>query len=969
MTKPGKDMRLDQQLVLPLEGESSDRRSFLRLMGFGVAAGALASCSRAPTSNAVPWLTAPEDITAGRAYRMATTCAACPTGCGALVTCKDGRPLKMEGLVGHAVSAGALCAIGQASILELYDSQRIDGPQHGGKEASWADADAAVIATLETLRAKGRVRLLTDTRTGPATLGAIRNFLDRCQDGRHVMYDPLSCSAMAAAHLATHGVRAVPRADLAKVRVLASFDADFLGTWYSPVEHARGWAAARREKKPGVHSRHWHFESAMTVTGGVADIRRRLAPHEIPTAITILAELVEGRGRQGGGLACAEDLALLAAELRAAKGSALVLCGVNDSAVQTQVNRINAALGAYGTTLSMESASRQRLGDDAALATLFGELDSGSVDLLIVAGVNPAFDHPDKAAALAKARMLVSLATNPDETSALAQWICPESHFLERWDDHEAVDGLVSVGQPLIRPLMNGRTLRMTLTRWSGEQGDELALLKQAFESGVFPRQKEIASFPRWWRDLVHSGSARVASRNKATAFNAAGVQKATHNAAPAPGAFALVIAPKLGILDGRHAHNPWLQELSDPISRLAWECEACLSPAAAARLGVSEGDVVRLSAAGHESLKAPVHIVPGQHDEVITFPPGYGRKATERFAGIGPEWWEGKRTLATGERLGSNAAAWRGVASVTVERTGEHVDLATVQDYRSLEVPAHLAPPHGAVRDHVRHASVAALALDAHAAHAGLHHPAPLELWSPDHANAGPRWGLSIDLSACNGCSACVIACQAENNVPVVGRDEVQRHREMAWIRIDRYESGTGDDVVVHQQPMMCQHCGHAPCESVCPVLATVHSADGLNQQVYTRCVGTRYCANTCPYKVRRFNWFDYPHEDALENHALNPDVTVRTRGVMEKCSLCVQRIQEARLEARRLGMPVADGDIQTACQQTCPTDAIVFGNLADPKSAVALLAAGGRSYRVLEELNVAPSVHYLADVRNPRA
>jgi molybdopterin-containing oxidoreductase family iron-sulfur binding subunit len=969
MTTPRNMQRLDQQLVLPLEGESSDRRSFLRLMGFGVAAGALASCSRAPVSKAVPWLTAPEDITAGRAYRMATTCAACPTGCGALVTCKDGRPLKMEGLPGHAVSDGALCAVGQASVLELYDSQRIDGPQRSDKPCAWADADVAIANALDTLKSAGRVRILTDTRTGPATLATIQSFLARTKDGRHVMYDALSCSAIAAAHLATHGLRAMPRIDLAKAKVLAAFDADFLGTWYSPVEHARGWAAARRNKQPDAHSRHWHFESSMSVTGGVADIRRRLAPHELPAAIARLAALVTGGGGIRSELSCEADLVLLADELRSARGSALVLCGTNDVGVQTQVNQINAALGAYGSTLDLGTSSRQRRGDDAAVLELWNELDSGSVDLLIVAGVNPAFDFPARASTLSKARLFVSLATNHDETSALAHWTCPEPHFLERWDDHEAQDGVVAIGQPLIQPLMNGRTLRLSLARWSGDQSDELALLKRSFEANVFSRQKDIGSFTRWWRDLLHNGFARVAPRGGAHPFQPNGVQAAAARTAPSGGEFALVLTPKVGILDGRHAHNPWLQELADPVSRLAWECEACLSPAAAARLGVSEGDVVRIEAQGMQALRAPVHILPGLHDQVITFPLGYGRACTERFAGIGPKWWEGERTLAQGQRLGSNVAAWREIAHVRVERSGEHVELATVQDYRSLEVPAHLAPAHGEVRNHVRHASVAALAADPHAAHAGTHHPAAAELWSPDHANSGPRFGLAIDLSACNGCSACVIACQAENNVPVVGRDEVRRHREMAWIRIDRYESGTGDDVAVHQQPMMCQHCGHAPCESVCPVLATVHSADGLNQQVYNRCVGTRYCANTCPYKVRRFNWFDYPHEDALENHALNPDVTVRTRGVMEKCSMCVQRIQEARLEVRRLGLAVEDGDIQTACQQTCPTQAIVFGNLDDPKSKVAMLAAGGRSYRVLEELNVAPSVHYLADVRNPRA
>jgi molybdopterin-containing oxidoreductase family iron-sulfur binding subunit len=438
-----------------------------------------------------------------------------------------------------------------------------------------------------------------------------------------------------------------------------------------------------------------------------------------------------------------------------------------------------------------------------------------------------------------------------------------------------------------------------------------------------------------------------------------------------------LVLYPKVGIPDGSHAYNPWLQELPDPITKATWDNYACLSPAAAGQLSLAEGDVVRVEVRDGKgrggSIDLPVLVQPGQHDQAVAVALGYGSVLSERFAGIGPAWLEAQPTVGENGLVGRNAApllAWQGAAlrytrvGVELTKTGKNRPPAVAQLRDTLNLPAHLAPPGQERRPIVRETTLAALG--ASGLNPEARPEAPADLWPDDHPYPGRRWGMVIDLQACTGCSACVVACQAENNVPVVGRDEVRRQREMHWLRIDRYYSGDPTAVEVAHQPMLCQQCERAPCETVCPVLATTHSEEGLNEQVYNRCVGTRYCANNCPYKVRRFNWFDYAHDDALQNLVLNPDVTVRSRGVMEKCTFCVQRLEEARIEARRRGEPLRDGEVQTACQQSCPARAIVFGDLNDPESRVARLRKDRRHYRALEELNIGPSVGYLKVVRN---
>lgn len=905
---------------LPLQqvDEGSSRREFLKAAGFVFGGSALTGCSRAPAEKAMPYLSQPEGLVAGRAQHYASTCAACAAGCGLLVKVRDGRPIKLEGNPDQAISRGATCAVGQASILGLYDSLRLKHPTAGGKPSTWRDVDAAIRSRL---RPDSAVRYLSGTITSPTKQAAIEKFLAQFHNARHVMYDAISASAILEAHYRTHGARVLPHYRFDRADVIASFEADFLGTWISPVEFARDYTSRRL---PPVRSWHEQFEARMSLTGSKADRRVRLAPAVIRDRLSHLAEDISGAGGDE-----------LAGRLLHARGRSLVVCGVNDPEAQILVNEINHLLGNYGTTLDIERPSRQRQGDDRELARLLDEIRSGEVGGLFIDGVNPMAELPDPPE-LSRVGLVVSFAGSVDETAVHAHFICPDHHYLESWSDAEPITGLISLTQPSIRPLGDTRAVVESLSTWSGQPASARDLLRQRYEAG--------------WEHAVQTGFIETEPPARNLAWKALPTSR---RQAPALGSgYTLVLYSSVGMLDGRHAYNPWLHELPDPITKITWDNCAALSPTAAASLGVADGDIVRI-----ESLELPVVVQPGQHDSVVSVALGYGRKASERFANIGPRWIDRRPTVNGKGRIGENAARFLSLENgamryerdgVRIAKTGRRIELAATQIHHTLEGRAIVqeigltefgTPPEPAETRE--------------------------ELWPPDHPVTGHRWAMAVDLNACTGCSACVLACQVENNTPVVGRDEVRRRREMHWIRIDRYYSGSPDNVEVAHQPMMCQQCEHAPCETVCPTLATVHSDEGLNQQVYNRCVGTRYCANNCPYKTRRFNWFDYPREDRLANLVLNPDVTVRTRGVMEKCTFCVQRIQEAKIESKRAGAPIQDGDIQTACQQSCPAGAIVFGDLNDPNSRIARLAQDGRQYRVLEDLNIGPSVHYLKIVR----
>jgi len=914
------------------------RRSFLKLSGFGL----LAACSRGLETVAIPLLNPVEERIPGVATWYASLCDGCSAGCGALARSRDGSPVKLEGNRAHPVSKGGLCAVGQAGVLSLYDSQRLTHPLAAGERTDWSALDKAV---RETLAGAKRVRFVTGTVHSPTLLAAISRFGARFADFRHVQYDVLSASAMLDVHERVLGRRALPRPRFDKAGIIVGFEADFLGTWISPVEFTRDYGAGRAPDSEH-YSHHVHFEGRMSLTGSNADKRHVRTPAQVAEAIAQLACAVGRRMNQPlpFNVEPAAEIDALAQKLVAApRGTTLIVCGVENVDAQRLVAHTNLLLGNYGSTLATDRLSLQRQGATPKITEDF------SADVVLVAGCNPAYDLP---AGLEGATIgsLISFASHVDETAAQAQFVCPDHHALESWRDAEPVEGIVTIGQPTLPPMGDTRALVESLARWSGDERDALTIVKSTWQETLLPRAETAEPFDIFWSAAVHDGVATLKPRG-ASVRAVANLRQPVVPTAEA-GQLALVLYAKVGMLDGRHAHNPWLHEMPDTVTKVVWDNYASLSAATADRLGVEQGDLV--DAGG---VRLPAHIQPGQHDDVVAIALGYGRAGTDRFAHVGPDWLEGSPTVEEGETVGRSAAPLLGTPFISVKKARGTRTLARTQTYDSMIVPEHLGGTERAVARQMTLAEYRSPADDEHTAH-----PTG-ELWPEDHKFEGHHWGLTVDLNACTGCSACVVGCQAENNVPVVGKDEVARSREMHWMRIDRYYGK--DDTAVHQ-PMMCQHCDNAPCETVCPVLATVQSSEGLNQQVYNRCVGTRYCANNCPYKVRRFNWFDYPHDDRLANNSLNPDVVVRMRGIMEKCSFCIQRIYTGKQDARREGRTVRDGEIQPACVQSCPADALLFGDLNDPKSGVAKARDDRRHYRVLEDVNTKPGVGYLSLVRN---
>ena len=963
-----------------------DRASFLKLMGFSFAGAALAGCGKA-AEKALPYLVQPEDAIPGKATWYASVCGGCSAGCGILAKDRDGRPLKLEGNPRHPLNHGALCGMGQASVLGVYDTHRAKGPAIAGQDSDWTALDAAVAADLKALRAKGgKLRILSRSVVSPSLRAQIAAFLAAYPGAKHVVYDPLSASAILDAHLQTHGKRALPHYRFDQAEVIVAFDADFLGTWISPVEFAGAYQSGRRLRgREGRFSKHFHVESGLTVTGSKADVRSTVKPGQLALALAHVAAALGAPAAWTGGASSplpAERLDAMSKALRAAGSKGLLVCGSQDLNAQLITNWINHHIGAYGSTLDLARPSLQRQGDDAAVDALVGELAKGEVAGIIVLDGDPVADLPQgKALAegIKKAPLSVSLAPSKDDTAGACRYHAPDSHWLESWSDAEPLAGLVGLAQPALRTMHQTRQAIESLAAWAGKPKPALELVQDHWKAHVHPAAGKGKAFGAFWDDSLLAGFVEAApASGGAGSWREAKVAPAK----AAPAGLELAFYPKITLQDGRHAVNPWIQETPDPISKIAWDQVVAVNPETAKKLGLEEGDVIKIGSDGQSAgadftaalanLPAlPVHLQPGQDPDTLGVAMGYGRAGTERFHTLGPKWLLAKPVVAEDQRLGANVTPLMAVADgrvlwhrggVTVSKTGSNIELACTQLHQSLYVPERLAPQAGARVPIVQELELAELRKGGEAErHEGKAGSMYAEKEYPGH-----RWAMAIDLTACNGCSACVVACQVENNVPVVGRDEVRRAHEMHWIRIDRYYHDGADGLETISQPMMCQQCGHAPCEPVCPVDATTHSSEGINMQTYNRCVGTRYCANNCPYKVRRFNWFDYPAVQGSETLALNPDVTVRTRGVMEKCNFCVQRVQEKKAEAKRRGGELMDGEIKTACQQTCPAQAITFGDINDPKSGVSGLAEDPRAFKVLEELNVRPSVTYLAQVRN---
>jgi Fe-S-cluster-containing dehydrogenase component/anaerobic selenocysteine-containing dehydrogenase len=957
---------VDLSAKSPVAGVS--RRTFLEVLGYSTAALTLSGC-RAPQQKIIPYLKQPVEFTPGVSSWFASVCGGCSASCGVLVKVRDGRPIKLEGNPDHPLSSGGLCALAHGMVFGLYDPERLRQPLIASRPASWEPIDREITRKLAAIKQSGgKVRLLTGPITGPTSVETIQKFLAQFSDAKHITYQPVSTDAIRQAHLRSHGTNAIPSYRFDKARLVVSFGADFLGTWISPVQFTRGYAKARNlQNGEREMLRHVQFESRLSLTGSNADTRVKVSPREETQALLYLAKLVAiSNGANGASaLPIAEQLATfeparlnqntrnaverMAKDLMKRQGDGLIVSGSDDSDVQYVVNFINESAGSYGNTVDLVASSASNQSSDQDIVELVRQMNAGEIAALILIGVNPAYDYFDNQSfihGMQKVPLKISLSSTLDETASLADYVCPQSHFLEAWDDVEPVRGTFSVNQPTISPLFQTRAFQESLLRWSGDDRTFYDVLRQSWREKLFPQQKQYTNFDEFWDQMLQKGvfipeSARIDT----PAFKSDGLKEAIARLIPVsgdtPDELRLALYQKVSIRDGQYANNPWLQELPDPITKITWDNYASVSPSYAATIGLEEGRIVRIKK-GAISIELPVHIQPGQHDDVVAIALGYGRTQAGK----------------AGNNVGANAYPFGAftegtfrynTAGIKLEKTSRKIEFAQSQTKDSME-------DRPLVRE---------LALAEYAKGKGETEEEYGSLWSlhdyPEH-----KWGLAVDLSACVGCSACVVSCQAENNVPVVGKDEVRRRREMHWIRIDRYFEGDREDPKIFYQPVMCQQCDNASCESVCPVLATVHSSEGLNMQVYNRCVGTRYCENNCPYKVRRFNWFEYSHDDPIANLALNPDVTVRSRGVMEKCTFCVQRIEEVKIRARNEGRAINDNEIQPACQQSCPANAIIFGDLTDLKSRVAQLKKSRRNYTLLDELNLRPALSYLAKVRS---
>ena len=938
------------------------RRRFISLMGASLALGGLVGCRR-PEETIVPYTRAPEEVIPGKPLYFATALPLQGTAFGLIVESHEGRPTKIEGNPRHPESLGAASAFLQASVLDLYDPDRSDSPQQGAEKRTWDDAAALLRKVGEEAKSKnGRgLAILTEAHRSP-TLAALLTELGKAlPEARIVRYEPFGRDEAREGARVAFGRPLETILDLAKAKVIVTLDADLLAASGSPLKQARGFAAGRDIEALGAAgmSRLYAVESAFSITGAAADHRLRLASRLVPRLALALGRELGKQGVDLGELGPAiattgilderaeRMVKAIAVDLAAHRGEGLLVAGRGQPAsVHAVVHALNLALGNVGKTVRHVAAFDEAPSGLAKVTELAAAMRSGEIETLVILGGNPAYDAPADsrfAEALGQVKRSIHLATHVDDTGARATWHLNRAHALESWSDVRAEDGTASIIQPLIAPIFGGRTEHEVVDLLLGRGRKAYDLVRATWQGAT-----SALDFDKGFRRALHDGLwADSASASEAVSSRFGDIARAVR-ALPAPAeGVEITFHPDPHVYDGRFANNGWLQELPCSMHKLTWGNAAAISPSMAKEHGLSDGDIVTLAAAGRE-IRIPVLVAPGQAEGSIALTVGYGRSHVGRVGtGVGVD----VHPLRT-------SASFNIVTGVTLTKTGEHTTLARTQEHFTMEG-----------RNVAREGTVEEFAKEPKFAKEAALHPPLLSLWK-ERSYEGQAWGLNIDLNACIGCNACVTACQAENNIPVVGAEGVLGSREMHWMRIDRYFTGEeATEPATIAQPMLCSHCENAPCEQVCPVGATTHSPEGLNDMAYNRCIGTRYCANNCPFKVRRFNFLDYTSGiTEIGKMQINPDVTVRSRGVMEKCTFCVQRINHAKIDAKKEGQDhVKDGAIVTACQQACPTQAIRFGDLNDKGSRVAKRLESPRMYRLLEELNIKPRVSYLARIKNP--
>jgi len=1016
---------------------STNRRDFLKFLGFSVTAATVAACET-PVIHSIPYVNKPEQITPGLPTFYASTYFDGIDYGSVIVRTREGRPISMKGNDEYGLNRGLNARI-NSSVLNLYDSTRLQGPKIEGNNTTWENLDAKLGAELSKVAASGgQIRFLSGTDISPSTSEVLNRFSEALGEGvfEKVTYDPIAFSSIRKANETSFGSAVIPDYNFRDAKVIASLGADFMNSWLLDTDYTAQYLERRR---PGGEwmSKHYQVESRMSLTGSNADVRLPILPsQEGIFALALhneIAKLTSGSRLSGGsqdGLPM-EAISSLAKDLVTNKGESLVISGSNDPDIQVVINSINTMLGSYGKTIHTDKEVFLNQGSEESVQSLIADMKAGKVDALLIGnGINPAYSLPNSSEfvdAMAKVKVLVSFSASEDETASRCKYLCPDSHYLESWNDLKPKTGHYAIVQPAISKLFDTRQFQESILKWTGEDVTYHDFIRGQWSLMHSQNAELPVLFEEFWYNMVRNGATSIGETTSLWenefSFDAA-TEASSRLKSSSKDGYEVEFYTKVGIGDGRHATNPWLQELPDPISKITWDNYIAMNPGDIEAEGFnmhlsqeSPASLVTLTIDGKE-VTLPVVPQPGQKKGSVSVALGYGRGQNNENIGRAAyriKQYGGYETDSDGKKMpiGKNIfplVPSKGSSSIykaygaSIAGTGETFPIASTQIHHTLMG-----------RDSVVKETTLS-----------VYKNSPKEVYNPPHqlathengenikkdtdtfslweehpvANVGHKWGITIDLSSCIGCGACVTACHMENNVPVVGKDEIRRGRDMHWLRIDRYyssdmslekgaEQGMGvietysemevpeyDNPSTVHMPMMCQHCNHAPCETVCPVAATTHSNEGLNQMTYNRCIGTRYCANNCPYKVRRFNWFNYkaydkfaevnPSQDAMARMVLNPDVTVRSRGVMEKCSMCVQRIQAGKLDAKMKGEPVKDGAIASACKEACPSNAISFGDLNDSNSAVSKEVEDDRTYYALEEIGVRPSVSYQVKVRN---
>ncbi|UCC31657.1 MAG: TAT-variant-translocated molybdopterin oxidoreductase [Phycisphaerales bacterium] len=981
--------------------DSATRRQFLKLMGASLALGGMTGC-RWPEEQIAAYANRPEGRTPGVPVRYATAMELGGVAAGLLVTSYDGRPIKIEGNPLHPINRGATDAFAQASVLELYDPDRSKSVIHrDGSQTlhrTWDEFAAFARSHFQPVRDRegAGLYILSESTSSPSLMAMRARVMDALPQAKWFEYEPISRDNERQGLAMVFRRPYRPHFALDRANAIVCLDADLLMNHPAAIKHARDFTAGRqvdhhgeRPDGRGSMNRLYVVESSYTVTGGMADHRYPVRSADVAMIAVHLAAELKARGlripfwqpargsRPGttpGASAAKLDgtlppdslrppIASIADELADHRGRCLIAVGPRQPAeVHALVCALNQALANVGRAVTYTAEpDPDRPTHLEAIASLTADLEAGQVDTVMILGGNPVYDAPadlEFGRLLASAKTSIHLGLHRNETSRSCAWHVPRAHYLETWGDARAYDGTVSIIQPLIRPLYEGKTpCEMLAMMLNEEPANAYDIVRRTFQQFHGDRDFETS-----WRRALHDGVVedtrwRTSGPPVRNGTWVARLRERVKETAAKREEMEVVFRPDAGVYDGRFANNGWLQELPDPLTKLTWDNAALISPMMAEALDVKTGDMISLRVDGRK-LEIAAYVMPGQAPGSMTLPLGYGR------------WAAGQVGNATGFNtyMLRTTSAMDFAAGAEVTKISRHYKLATTQDHHAIASAVGRRETQSRLGTLIREATVDDYTDDPEFAKHAVHHPPLVSLWEEHKYDRGHQWAMAIDLGVCTGCSACVLACQAENNIPVVGKEEVSRGREMHWIRVDRYFKGEPWAPQLACQPVTCHQCENAPCEQVCPVAATAHSKEGLNDMVYNRCIGTRYCSNNCPYKVRRFNWFNN-HKDLteIEKMIFNPEVTVRSRGVMEKCTYCVQRISAAKIAAKNERRTIRDGEITPACAQVCPTRAIVFGDLNDSASRVAKLHAADRAYTMLAELNVKPRTKYLARLRNP--